>query len=351
MIHAFVDVQRAKDTQRPEDAAVVPLLFLYWKEHGAAVDSAGQIASSIRQFIGFLAQDPASPGLDITVSQLDIPLWTRFRLWRMGPHTYEVPWFGKTHRHTSTGVVGESVQRNLDDIRAAIYHHQKNGRLAIVPKIPSVPDQFRSRPRELVLSTKQLGAVVGYCHWDIKLLRWVLLMIATDMRPEAALAMQPQLQYRPELGLLDLHPPSWPRTKKVNPVVPVIPQFKPWLEAWATNPHAPVGSRKTAWRSLRTALGLPAEAVPKTIRHSVATRLRTLQVPAEQLETLMGHRVYRGSTGVYAKYDPAYLATATAALSIVWEEVWSEARDWIAVHLLSTPIRGHTKKVLKTAGT
>lgn len=346
-IHGLVEAGRAKGFQTQEEAAVVPLLFLYWKEHGKSVDSASQIASSIRQFLAFLAQDRVSTGLDVTVNELNFPLWTRFREWRMRPHSYEVPWFDKVYRHTSGGVNGESVKRNLDDIRAAIYHHVNRGRLPNAPKVPSVPQELRSKPRELVLTTKELGAIVGYCRSDIGMLRWVLLMLATDMRPEAALAMQPDLQYNEESNLLDLHPPEWPRTKKNNPIVPVISEFKPWLLSWRSDPHRIVRSRKTAWRKMRSELGLPADAVPKTIRHSVATRLRTLKVPAEELETLMGHRIYRGSTGVYAKYDPAYLARAMRALSKVWKEVWSAADAWGAVHLLSTPRRGETKKVEK----
>jgi hypothetical protein len=74
----------------------------YWEEHGRDADSAAQIASSIRQFIGFLMQDEATT--DVTVAQLNNLLFERFRKWRMKPHTYDVPWGGKDYRHSSAGV-------------------------------------------------------------------------------------------------------------------------------------------------------------------------------------------------------------------------------------------------------
>jgi hypothetical protein len=349
MLHAYVDAERARGKQAPDTAAAIPLLFLYWKEHGQHADSSQQIASSIRQFIGFLAQDTLSPGLDASVTELDYPLWKRFLDWRMGPHTYEVPWFGKNFKHSSPGVSGESVQRNCDDIGAALNHHVRQGRLTVVPRVPSVPKEHRSAPRDLVLSIDQLGSIVGYCRelGDLGTIRWILLLIATNMRPEAALAMNPGSQWNEAHGLINLHPVGWPVTKKHNPIVPVIPQLVPWLTEWRANPHCPVLSRKKFWRTMRSALGLTKLTVPKTIRHSIATRLRTLRVPAEELETLMGHRTLRSTTGVYAKYDPDYLLAATKALSKVWAEVWVASDRWVAVHMLSRPVRGQELKVLK----
>jgi hypothetical protein len=346
VLRAHEQEQRAKGNQRPEDAKLIPLLFLYWREHGKDTRSAGQVASSLRQFVGFLMQDDATT--DVTVAQLDKQLFVRFRKWRMGPHEYDVPWFGRDYKHSSPGVSGEAVQRNLDDVRAALYHHA-GGRLPYVPKVPGVGAAFRSKARDRVLSIEQLGAIIGYAAYEIEALRWVLLMIGTAMRPEAALAMDPALQYRPlaHLGLVDLHPPKWPRTKKRNPVVPLIPELAPWLEAWEVNPHRPVKSRKVYWRTMRAALGLPADVVPKTIRHSVATILRARRVPGDDIELLLGHRVLKKTTEVYAKYDPEYLAPVRGPLSTIFAECCAAAKQWLAVHSLSTPKRGQCLTVIK----
>src|SRR3546814_1801058 len=48
-----------------------------------------------------------------------------------GAHSYAVPWKGKHYNHTSKGIKGESIQRNIEDIRAALNHAANNGRIAI----------------------------------------------------------------------------------------------------------------------------------------------------------------------------------------------------------------------------
>lgn len=316
---------------RVEEA--IPLLLLYWEEHGKGVVSPAQIASSLRCFIGFLMQDPDS-GLDLTVADINPNLFVRFRTWRMVPHSYDVPWAGKDYRHTSKrGVAGESVQRNLDDIRAALTHHADNGRLPYAPKVPSVPEEFRSPPKDRVLTIAELGAIVGFARADIDMQRFVLLILSTAVRPEAASQFDPRVQWDAARKLVDLHPPHWKRTKKVNPVLPLIDEMEPILNAWRGSNSQRVRSKRTAWRTLRRALGLGDEVEAKTIRHTVATYLRTKKVPGEEVETLLGHRVLKKTTRVYAKYDPDYLAAAREVLSTLFREVMVAADLWDAGHL------------------
>jgi integrase len=331
VIHVYVEEQRAKRPQNVEDAKVIPLLLAAWAESGKKVVSPEQIASSLRCFIGFLMQDMATP--DVTVAQLNQQLFERFRVWRMGEHSYDVPWAGKDYKHKSKGVRGETVQRNLEDIRSALNFHADNGRLAFVPKVASLAGKYRSPPKDRVLSTEELGAMVGYSAHNPDLHRYILLMLATAVRPEAGNMFDPSLQWSG--ALIDLHPPEWERTKKVNPVLPVIPELVPILKAWAKDGATKVKSRKTAWRTMRRALGLSDDVEAKTIRHTVATRLRTMGVPAEEVETLLGHRVLKKTTAVYAKYDPAYLKRTRVALSKIFREVSAAAQKWTASHSLS----------------
>lgn len=349
IIHAHVESERAKGPQSADEAKVLPLLFLYWNEHGKGVVSPAQIASSIRAFMGFVMQDEATP--DLTVADLSPALFERFRVWRMGPHRYSVPWGGKTFNHSSAaGVRGETVSRNLDDIRAALTFNAKHSRLSYVPVVPQVAEEHRSEPKDVVLTNKQLGAIVGYARSDVEMLQFVLLQLATAVRPEAASVFDPAKQWNPDTGLINLHPTGWRLTKKRNPVVPVIVPFKPFLTAWAERGAKPVKSRKTAWRTLRAALELPANIEAKTIRHTVATRLRTAGVPGEEIETLLGHRVMKKTTLVYAKYDPKYLAKACRALAKVFSEIMAEADKWDAVHLRSIGNRGKTVILAKREG-
>ena len=81
-IHAHVEAERARGPQTAKGAKIVPLLFLYWDEHGKSVISPDQIASSIRVFIGFLLHDPIGPNL--TISDVTPQLFERFRRWGWG---------------------------------------------------------------------------------------------------------------------------------------------------------------------------------------------------------------------------------------------------------------------------
>lgn len=329
-LFAHVAALRAKQSQQAEDAMVIPQLILYYDEHGQHVRKPMVVAGSLRAFIGFLMHDEIGPGA--TVAQLTPIVIKRFVNWRLGPHSYSVPWHGKDYDHTSKGIKGESVQRNIDDLRAALNHAANNARIPYVPKIPSVPAEKRSPPRDTVLSVDQLGALVAFTKDDKPTHRWILLMIGTAARPDACLAFDPAQQWtKPKL--IDMHPPAWPRTKKHNPVVPAIPGILPVLKAWKKEPHDKARSRRTAWRTARRALGLGDRAVPKTIRHTIATELRSRGVPQEQISALLGHAYGHRTTAVYAKYDPSYLREAAESLSTIWAEVMVAADRWTADHL------------------
>lgn len=337
---AHVEAERTRGPQAADEARVIPLLVLYWEEHGQNTVSPGQIQSSLRAFIGFLMQDAAT--VNATIADLGPPVFRRFQAWRMGAHSYDVPWAKKDFRHKSEGVGGNTVQRNLDDIRAALNHHVNSGRLPYAPKVPIVPAIHRAGPRDRVLSDIELGGIIGYATADKDMIRWVLLMLATGVRPIAAAKIDPAAQFMPAQMLIDLHPPGLPRTKKHNPVVPVIPEFAPWLRQWARDGNVAAQSRKRRWNTMRRALGLPPDVIPKTIRHTVATRLRSAGVPAEEISGLLGHSAMNRMTAVYAKYDPAYLAKAKAGLSTIWADSMAAAHRWLAGHLRAKVGRGET---------
>lgn len=307
--------------------------MVYWEERGRAAINSGVIAGSIRTFMAFLLQDEA--GISVTVADLNPALFQRFVTWRMRPHAFEIPWAGKAFRVDSKGVKGESAQRNLDDIRAALNHQAANGRIPYAPKVPSVKSELRSAPRDRVLSIEELGRLVAISAYNVDLCRRVCLVLATLVRPEAALKMDPAAQYDPSRRLLDLHPVGAPRTKKHNPVVPVIDEIAPMLATWGLEGAVPITEAKTSWRTLRKLAGLGDDVNLKTIRHTVATMMRGMGVPPQEISGILGHAVMRGSSAVYAKYDPAYLGHAKAALSTIYRRVMAEAWAFGAVHILS----------------
>jgi integrase len=341
-IHAFVETKRAMRLQSNEDAEVLPHLFLYWREHGRHTRNPDTIAGSMRAFIGFLLQDPV--GVRVRFSELTRTVFRRFVNWRMEPHCFTVDWLGREITLISKGVKGESAQRNIDDVRAALNHAAEMERVPSAPKVPGVPKEHRSPPRDVRMSLEDLAAIAGYASQasaktkDKGFGRWFWLMIGTACRPEAALAFDPLAQWND--GLVETHPEGAPRTKKHNPVVAAAPALAAMLDGWRKErlaerePQPPPKSRGAAWRTMRRALGLPDRYIPKTIRHTVATELRRRGVPAEQISVLLGHRPadMDRMTAVYAKYDPRYLAEAVAALQALLTEVNQNAQSWSAAN-------------------
>lgn len=346
-IHAYSEAERAKGLQPVEDAETVPQLMLYWREHGAQTRKPAVIAGSLRAFIGFLMQDEIGPRA--TIAELKPMVFDRFRRWRMAPHTFDVPWSGRDYPVDSEGVSGEAVQRNLDDIRAALNHAARNGRVPYAPKVPSVPTYMRSPARDVRVTIEQLGAMIGFAQagGDRAYVRWLLLMIATGCRPEAGLAFDPRQQWTG--ARIDMQPLAWPRTKKRNPVVPAIRPFRLVLRQWASDGAVIVASRRKQWATMRRALDLPDDVIPKTVRHTIATELRSRGVPGEQISGLLGHTAMHRTTEVYAKYDPTYLADARRVLTTVFAEVLRYRRRWLADHLRTKVGNGRVKVVAKTA--
>jgi integrase len=338
-IHAYVERERAKaQRQDPHDARVIPHLFLYWRERGMHLANADQTQRSLKTFMGFLYQDEV--GMNAVVTDLVPATIDRFRAWRMKPHAFEVDWIdGPFAYRSETGVSGDTVDRNLNDVRAAINHAADNMRIAYAPRIRGVETKHKNPLRERVLTMDELGRIFWYARQHSPaLFRFVALQLCTSVRPEAAKRFNAREQYNDRTKLIDLQPQAQARTKKRNAIIPAIRPMQVVLRAWARDSFAPVESNKTAWRNMRKALGLSADVFPKTIRHTIATMLYTdPNVPERQVSEMLGHEgKLSRTTKLYAKYDPARLREAVAALTMIWRRISREARRFGADHLLTT---------------
>lgn len=344
VLRSYEAASRSKAPQKAEEAELVPHLFHYLREHGPDVHRLDTVKSSFRAWIGWLQQDELTTGA--RVADLTKGSVARFRRWRMGPHSWEVEWGGRIYRHSSEGVSGEAVQRNIDDLRAALRHAADEKRIPAAPNIPSVEKTLRSKPRRTTLTPAQLGAIVAFADHEPDVQAWIWLMIGTAGRPDALLAFDPAAQWRGEVA--DLHPVGWPRTDKRNPIVPVIEPLQKLFAEWPGG--AKVKSRKIWWRTMRAKLELPAAVIPKTIRHTVATFLRGQAVPGEQISALLGHKdkddTLESTSDIYAHVDPLKMKATTRALTKLWAQVERESVRWRAGHLLT--ITADNNKVLTT---
>lgn len=347
VLDAYVAEQRALGPQLATEAQLLPLLLAYWREHGANAINSDQTARSIRTFIAFLAQDRV--GARAVVTDLVPALFERFRGWRMGPHNFDVPWAGQLASYASSGVSGATVQRNINDIRAAVHHAEANLRIPRAPRIKDLDARYQSPPRERLLSINEMAKIAWYASHSPELFRYVALQFATAVRPNAALNFDPRKQYDCERELIDLQPDALPQTKKRNAQLPAIRPFRPVLRAWAKEGAKPVGSRKTAWRIMRRTLALTADVHPKTIRHTIATLLYADEsVPEREIVELLGHEgKLARTTRIYAKYDPARLTNVCRALTTLWRQVHKEARAFGADHLLTTGQRGDALRIIE----
>lgn len=325
----YLDLER-QHLNPDGDVPVALLIMQYAEEHAVNAISASSLCANMRLFLGFLLQDKV--GIGALVHDLNPQVLERFRRWRMGPHSYELNWQGKPYSRSSPGVKGETVSKNLDDVRSALNYAVAMGRIRDAPRIPRLAREYRSPPRDRVLSSDELGAMIGYASFDPPLLRWILLLLATAMRPEAALKLNVSQQYNADTRLLDLHPVGAPRTRKRNPVVPVTPEFHAWLVAskgnFVTEGDVQIHSMKRRWRTMRRELEFGPEVVAKTIRHTVATRLRSYGVLIDQIAGLLGHQESNRMTAVYAKYDPNHLGDAKVGLSRIWNDALKHADEW-----------------------
>lgn len=351
-IHAFVEGERAKEPQQdPHDARVIPQLFLYWKERGRGLVNADQTQRSLKAFMGFLYQD--SVGMNAVVADLIPATIERFRAWRMRPHAFEIDWVDGPYSYaTDKGVSGDTVDRNLNDIRAAINHAADNMRVQYAPRIKGVEQKHKNALRERVLSLDELARIAWYArHHSPALFRFVALQVCTSVRPEAAKRFDPREQYNDRTKLIDLQPHAQARSKKRNAIIPAIRPMQVVLRRWQKDNFVPVDSNKTAWRQMRKALGLSADVFPKTIRHTVATTLyQNPAVPKEQISEMLGHsgmiKMSRTSM-LYAKYDPKRLGETVKALTTIWMDISKAAKAFDADHLLTTG-RGEGGKFVAT---
>ncbi len=344
---AYIDQQKSLGRQDPGEAEVAAMLINYWREKGRKAINSDQTSRSLRTFLAFLIQDAA--GARAVVTDLTPVLFERFREWRMGAHDFNLAWFGEQFDYSSEGVSGATVQRNINDVRAAVHHAEANLRIPLAPRISDLDERYMSPPRERVLSIDELARMAWFASHNPGLFRFGALQLATAVRPMAALAFDPAKQYDDKRKLIDLQPGASPQTRKRNSILPAIRPLQPVLRAWTKAAPEPVGSRKTAWRNMRKALGLSADVYPKTIRHTVATILYADEsVPEREIVELLGHEgKLARTTRIYAKYDPNRLRHVTRALTTLWRQVSREARAFGADHFLTTGQRGDAFKVVR----
>lgn len=206
------------------------------------------------------------------------------------------------------------VKRVLTVGKSALNRAYKEGEIDTVPFI--IPGQDGAA-REQTLSVAESVALWGAAKAPHERM-YLALAYGTLARPEAILGLHRSFADF-DRRLLTQNPPGRRQTKKYRPVVPICGFLLPWIERAHDGPLVQwrgkeIASFKTAWRKMRTRAELPAGTVPKVIRHTMATHLRTADVPEAEIQGFLGHKAYSGKTEVYARYRPDYLGQAAASI-------------------------------------
>ena len=219
------------------------------------------------------------------------------------------------------GYADGTIKRAMGAVKAAVNFAWKNGELDRPIPFGTLPE---GQPRERVLSIEELAAL-----WDATepphLQMFVMLLLGTAARPEAILQLT-RFQCDTARGIIDLNRPGRSQTKKRRPVVPMPDFLVPWIET--ANSHLvqwkgkPIQKINKTWRTIRDDAGLSDDVVPYSIRHTVATELRSRGVPELEIAGMLGHAMpnFR-TTGRYAKYAPDYLGKAREALDDLADEI------------------------------
>lgn len=350
-IEAFEAEQRPEVRREAHDSQIAHILSAYWREKGGRSINSDQTQRSLYTFMAFLEQDTV--GLGAAVTSLTPHLIERFREWRMGQHGFSFEWGGINRTYASEGVAGSTVQRNINDIRAAVYHAESNMRITKVPRIRGLDSRYRSVHRDRILTEDELARIVWFAAHNKALFRFVALQVATGVRPMAALQFDPRTQYDDLRGMIDLQPQEGPLTKKRNAIIPAIRPMRVVLRAWAKEGTIPVASHKTAWRNMRRVLELDDDVKPKTIRYTIATWLYEMpEIPPRQISEMLGHTDDSSSglartSRIYAKYRPERMGKVLKGLTDIWRQVSRDARTFGTVHILSSGQRGHPYEVVR----
>jgi len=250
--------------------------------------------------------------------------------------THDRQWEFMRHLHAVHNHSSEYISMIQKALSGALTHACKRGRLQAPPYIITAANEIADEldidapvARDRVLDFEEMGMMLEWAGSE-HIFRFLILSINTMARPEALCELT-QFQCNSQHGFIDLNPPRRRQTHKYRPVVPMTDALRGWLDYWGGDRlltwrhktikgpdgkdmkiQQPVKTVKKAVKRLATTVGFD-DVSQYTIRHTMATYLRSKGVPKWEVEGFMGH-AGDSQTDVYAKFQPDYLSKARIAL-------------------------------------
>lgn len=206
--------------QEPAEASVARIMTRYLAEHCANLRYADKDAIAVQHFQEFIADQRKLGRLpdQVTVRDINGRLVDQF-----------------IAACQARGNVGETINRKLATIRAALNWAMRNEIVTAAPYIKAVPEALCSGPRDLEWSPEQVAAILE-AAWAIPDRQHVHLFamcsLSTHARTDAILEcdLTEQLKVIGDRRLISWLVPGDRLTRKRRSTVPVAPSLWPWLD-------------------------------------------------------------------------------------------------------------------------
>lgn len=233
-----------------------------------------------------------------------------------------------------------TIARYLGVGRAAFARAVSHEELTFAPVVPRVTS---SAEYGHVATVDELAAMLKAINQD-HLWRYCLIRIGTGCRDDAARDLTPaQVDFAN--GIIKLNPDGRAQTKKRRPTLKLVPTLDQALQEARVDgivdtPYAslygkPQAEIRAVWHATRLRAKLPPYFLPKIIRHTMATHLRSAGVPEWEAQGWIGHRV-GGTTERYAKFRPEFMAASAAATEGYFTKLALQVPELAALQLRYT---------------
>lgn len=326
----YLEAGREQQPAQPLGSVAVGELFTSWlSEHVSKKAAPERYAQSVEHWLRFFKHERAGARIltsGAMVSDINRALVDRFISWRK-----------------SEGVGGHTISRDLAALRGALNHAWRHERIATVPFVREVDPKDKAPPRDKVLTSEQIAAMLDAAaskpEWQhIRL--YILIQMSTAARTNAILELDSS-QIRD--GLIQFRVEGEAETSKRRATVPIAPTLWEWLKdaqghiitykvpiaAKKREPNGPThytrpcignGSIRRAWASVCKEAKVTG-ATPNTLRHTIITELHRRGVPEAQIETAAGHRGEGTNKRNYRHLRPDYLAELIIAVEAYWQDL------------------------------
>ena len=229
--------------------------------------------------------------------------------------------------YTRAATTDAMARRDLEELRAAINHHRREG---LHDRIVSVVLPPRRPPRERWLTRSEAARLLREAWRRPKckqLARFILFALYTGRR--ATVVCRASFRREPGRTWVDvdqgqLSPPERAKkTKKQNPPAPIANQLLPHLRRWRDRGQhyvvewgdGPIVRIDRTMKEVAIAAGLGNDVTPHVLRHTAATWLMQAGTDMLIAAKFLGMTTRTLET-TYAHFRPDYLAQAKAAFTV-----------------------------------